>query len=53
MRLDSGNPVTRFFSSLVAILALVSFGFIAWKTFDVWQSDPAVKGIQQILQQQK
>ncbi|HZG40880.1 MAG TPA: hypothetical protein VEZ50_19550 [Nodosilinea sp.] len=50
MRLDSGTPLTRFFSSLVAICALVGFGFIAWKAFDVWRSDPAVEGIQQILQ---
>lgn len=51
MRLDSGNPVTRFFSSLLALLALLAFGFIAWKAYGVWSSDPAVKGIQEILEE--
>ncbi|MEA5451626.1 hypothetical protein VB780_23820 [Leptolyngbya sp. CCNP1308] len=53
MRLDTGTPITRFFSALVTILALLAFGFVAWKAFDVWRSDPAVEGIQEILQPQK
>lgn len=53
MRLDTGTPITRFFSSLVTILAIVAFGFVAWKAFDIWRSDPAVEGIQEILQPQK
>lgn len=53
MRLDSSTPITRFFSFLVTVSAVVAFGFIAWKAFDVWRSDPAVEGIQQILQPQE
>ncbi|MFQ4139873.1 hypothetical protein PGN35_026520 [Nodosilinea sp. PGN35] len=49
MRLDSGTPITRFFSALTTILVLLAAGFVAWKAFDVWRSDPAVEGIQQIL----
>ncbi|MBD2233375.1 hypothetical protein [Phormidium tenue] len=50
MRLDTGTPITRLFSALVTILALLAFGFVAWKAFDVWRSDPAVEGIHDILQ---
>lgn len=50
MRLDSGTPITRLFSALVTIMVLLASGFIAWKAFEVWRSDPAVEGIQQILQ---
>lgn len=54
MRLDdSSNPVRQFFSTLVAIAALAAVVFIGWKAFDTWRSDPAVEGIQQILEQQK
>lgn len=53
MRLDTGTPITRFFSTLVTLFALLAFGFVAWKAFDTWRSDPAVEGIQQIFQPQK
>jgi hypothetical protein len=53
MRFDSSTPITRFFSFLVTVSAIIAFGFIAWKAFDVWSSDPAVEGIEQILQPQK
>lgn len=54
MRLDdSSDSVKQFFSTLVAIAALAAVVFIGWKAFVTWRSDPAVEGIQQILQQQK
>ncbi|MBD1915225.1 MULTISPECIES: hypothetical protein [Cyanophyceae] len=53
MRLDTSTPITRLFSALVTILALLTFGFVAWKAFDVWRSDPAVEGIHDIFQPQK
>jgi len=53
MRLYSSASVTRLFSSLVALGALLVFGFVAWKAFDVWRSDPAVRDMQQILHQQR
>ncbi len=50
MRIEPGSSFTRFLSSLVTIASIVALGFIGWKAFDVWRSDPAVKGIEQILQ---
>lgn len=54
MRLDdSSDSVKQFFSMLMAIAALAVVVFIGWKAFETWRSDPAVKGIQQIMERQK
>ncbi|WP_156119903.1 hypothetical protein [Leptolyngbya sp. KIOST-1] len=53
MRLDSSDSVSQFFSTLVAIAAIGLLAFVGWKAFETWRSDPAVQGIQQILDQQK
>lgn len=56
MRLDSDSDssvLAKFWSSLVTIAAIAVFGLIAWKAFDTWRSDPAVKGIEQIMQEQQ
>lgn len=56
MRLDSDSDssvLAKFWSSLITIAAIAVFGFIAWKAFDTWRSDPAVKGIEQIMEQQQ
>lgn len=54
MRLDDSRGIgAKLLSNLVAIAALAAVVFIGWKAFDTWRSDPAVEGIQQILEQQK
>ncbi|HSM82481.1 MAG TPA: hypothetical protein VLS96_12380 [Nodosilinea sp.] len=50
MRLYSSDSVNRVFSMLTALLAMAVFGFIAWKTFEFWRSDPALQEMQEILQ---
>jgi hypothetical protein len=37
----------------VTIASLVAVGFLVWKTFDVWRSDPSVKGIEHILEKKQ
>ncbi|MGB3200114.1 MAG: hypothetical protein WBA99_04380 [Nodosilinea sp.] len=54
MRLDDSNDsVRQFFSMVMAIVASAVVLFIGWKAFVTWRSDPSVKGIQQIMEQQK
>jgi hypothetical protein len=53
MRLESSDSVTQLMSSLAAIAALLAAGWIGWKAYDVWRSDPAVREIQQILEQRQ
>lgn len=53
MRLYYPSSIARIFSSLMVIASLSFFGLVVWKAFEIWQSDPAVQEMQQILQQRE
>jgi hypothetical protein len=49
MRVYVSSTVSNILSAITLVLSFCLFGFVLWQAIDLWQADPALQQIQELV----